>query len=68
MRLSSRNQSCTRRLSQGTTTGRAIELGGGAAGMGDQRQQALEQQHPVTSGVLISQAELTREALQQILD
>ena len=46
----------------------AIELGGGAAGMGDQGQQALEQQHPVAPGVLITKAKLAGEALQQLLD
>ena len=45
----------------------SIELGGGAAGMGEQGQQAFEQQHAVATWIAFSQAQLAGETLQQLI-
>ena len=46
----------------------AADQVGGAAGMGDQGEQAFEQQHPVGAGEAITEAELAREALEQLFN
>ena len=67
MRLSSRSQSCTRRLSQGTTTGchRAWWWCGGHGRSGPAGFRAAA---PGSAGGTIPEAELAGEALQQLLD
>ena len=48
--------------------GAAIELGGGASGVGDQGQQALQQQHAVAAWVLVAETKLAGEAFQKLFD
>ena len=46
----------------------AADQAGGAAGMGDQGEQAFEQQHPVGAGETITEAELARKAFEQLFN